>query len=613
MLNQFFSRVGSNRQYLLFALWLLIIVTFSSVIGADYVYFDEHVEVLGNPLITAPLAADSLLRIFSSFQANQYTPLSLASFWLEYNLFGFNSAVSHLINLFLHLLCATLVFFVAEFFLGKGLPAFFAAALWALHPLQVETVAWVLERRNLLYGTFYFASLLAYIHFLQTQKQKYIAVATVLMVLSGLAKTLAFFLPVNWLLIDWLKTRSFSLKLVGEKAAALIIAAAMVALMLYGAQGSVAGSGAGVINLPLASYNISFYVGKALLPINLSPTYEIHSGTADLFTYGPLYFALLFLLAFWLGKGNRLVAYALLFYFFTILPLSGLVRVGYKFYAVLHFMYVALFGLVLALLAGMQGIAIKESVKRLALVACLLITLIFVMISRDYCQIWQNSQVLFAHCLEHDPNNRFARNQMAVVLESKGMLPEAATHFKELIKRYPEFFGGYYGMGRIFMLLEEPAAALKMLDKAMQYNQKRFDIPLDRGTVLLLLQQFAAAETDLTESLQVKESARTRFMRSQARRQQGDYLGAIDDLQRVAGETPDDFSVRISLLELFVESGRGTDALACLLQVLQQIDQNPHDWENFRKVICTPSFSAVVIRMAPYRNLFKYRYKWYPF
>lgn len=612
MLNRFVDRVCSNRQYLLYALWLLLIVTFSSVVGADYVYFDEHVEVLGNPLITAPLSIDGLLKIFTSFQANQYTPLSLTSFWLEYNLFGFNSAVSHLINLFLHLICATLVYFVAEFFLAKGLPAFFAAALWSLHPLQVETVAWVLERRNLLYGTFYFASLLAYIKFLQTQRQRYIAVATVLMVFSGLAKTLAFFLPFNWLLIDWLKARSFSFKLITEKMAAIIVAAAMVAVMFYGAQASVAGSGAGAINLQLASYNMSFYIGKALLPVNLSPTYEMHTGTAGLFTNGPLYLTLILLLAFWAGRKNKLVAYALLFYFFTILPLSGLVRVGYKFYAVLHFMYVALFGLVLAVVAGVQSVAIKESVKRSAVVAGLIITMLFVMISRDYCHIWQNSLVLFAHCLEHDPDNRFARNQMAVVLESRGMLPEAATHFKELIRRYPEFFGGYYGMGRIFMLLEQQPSALKMLDKAVQYNQKRADIPLDRGTVLLLLQRFAAAETDLTDSLLVKEASRTRFMRSQARRQQGDYLGAIDDLQRVAGEAPDDFSVKISLLELFVESGRGTDALACLLDVLQQIGQNPQEWESFHKAICTPGFYAVIIRMAPYRNFFKYRLKWYP-
>jgi hypothetical protein len=197
MLSRCLHGLLSERRYQIPALFLVCLITYSSVFVADYVHFDEHVEILDNHLITAPFSAASLWKILVSFEANQYTPLSLISFWVEYNLAGFNSTLSHLLGFVLHFLCVLLVYDLSRELLNDAAKAVMAAAIWAVHPLQVETVAWVLERRNILFGLFYLASLSAYCRFIKSRKSGLLLMACVFMHVSGLAKTIEFMLPLK--------------------------------------------------------------------------------------------------------------------------------------------------------------------------------------------------------------------------------------------------------------------------------------------------------------------------------------------------------------------------------------------------------------------------------
>ncbi|MBU1108930.1 MAG: tetratricopeptide repeat protein [Candidatus Riflebacteria bacterium] len=615
MLKKVFDQIASNRSYLIFLLWILLIVTFSPVMSADYLYFDEHVFVLRNPAVTAPLTLDSLIDIFSSFETNIYTPLSVASHWLEYNLFGFNSSISHFINLLLHIACATIVFFIAESILQNLQLAFVVATVWALHPIQVESVAWVLERRNLLFGMFYFASMAAYIRFLDRSQTRDIVIATLLMLLSGLAKNLAFSLPFSWLMIDWLRKRPFTRKLFTEKIAGFLLALVLLSIMLFGAHEGIPGTGWDRLNWRMASYNLGFYAAKTMLPVNLSSTYEINSVSEPWFASGPFYLFILLAVTIFIAWKDRLCIFAALFYFVHIFPLSGIVTVGYNFYAVLHFMYVALFGVVLCVLVFLYRLIRSTAMKDMSVVLSLLLICCLAFASFNYNQVWSDSRTLLEHSLAIDPNNRFARTQLATYLESNKKFVEAAEHYKELIERWPKFFGGFYGMGRIHMYSKQNKAALILFNKAIEFNSKRADLFLDRGATLFYTGQFSAAESDFSTALQFKylDKSRIRFWRAEARRRQGDYAGAIDDLNTIAAENPDDFSIKIGIFENYVESAHGIDALYSLLNVFKLINENPSRWEEFYNVICTPSFSEVITRMAPYRNLFIHRFNWYPF
>jgi tetratricopeptide (TPR) repeat protein len=608
------QKISNSRGLQVLLLCLLVLVTFSPVFKAEYLLFDENFMILENRQIKAPFSLFSLVDIFASFEPNQYTPLSVFSFWVEYNIWGFNSTISHLINLLLHLLCSLAVFFLARQLVENVLLSWFIAAIWAVHPIQVESVAWVLERRNLLYGLFYFASLLAWTQYIKTGRTRHMALASAFMLVSGLSKTLAFFLPFNWMMLDWLKSRSFSLQLFKEKAAGFVLSAIFFGLAFFAAHGEIASDAQGFLNWSMACYNISFYAIKTLLPFNLLPAYEINRFIEGIFTPGPLYLAIFIALAWFVCRGSRQRLFGVLFYFFLILPISGLVVVGYQFYAVLHFLYVAMFGLIFSAILLIAEKARDEQKAVIARAAGVIVLLVFAFMSFQHCVIWKNSENLFTWCLERDPNNRFARGQLAAYyLFIKQSPDEAAPHYRDMIERYPKFQAGYYGMARIFMARNQSAEALEMFDQAVKYNVEVSQIPRDRGYLKLMLNDLSGAEKDFTEALVMKEDNHVRFLRSDSRRRQGDYSGALNDLMIVAENAPGDFSLQLGLFELMIEGGRTLNAFEVFLTVCAQLDANPGAWGHYFEILCTPDFKSVVLRMLPYRSYFVYRLGWYPF
>ncbi len=614
MSESFFQKFSTSRRLQVLLLCLLTLATFSPVFTAEYLLFDENFMILENQLIKAPISLFSFVDIFTSFNSNQYTPLSIFSFWVEYNLFGFNPTVSHTINLLLHMICGLVVFFFALAITERCIFSWFLAALWTVHPVQVETVAWVLERRNILYGLFYFASLLAWTQFIKTGRTRHMLLANAFMLFSGLSKTLAFFLPFSWLMLDWLKQRPFSWQLLREKVAGFVLTAVLLALTFFGAHGEVAAREDGLLNWSIACYNIAFYAVKSLLPVNLLPTYEINRFNEGLFAPGPYYFGIFIVLAFLISRKSRIRTFGVMFFLFLIMPLSGIIRVGYQFYAALHFSYLALFGLLLAvMLLITEGAKASRRTGSAQLAGIFLLAATAAM-SFSYSFVWQNSESLFTYCLKHDPNNRFARGQLAVYyLFLKNSPDEAAPHYRDMIDRYPKFQGGYYGLARIFMNSRMFPEALEMFDKAMKYNVEVPQIPRDRGYLKMMTQDLPGAEKDFTEALVMSEDNRVRFLRSDARRRQGDYSGALNDLMIVAEKAAGDFSLQLGLFELMVEGGRMLNAFEVFLRACDQIARNPSDWAHYREILCTPDFNSVLVRMLPYRSYFRYRFGWYPF
>ncbi len=612
MLSRCLHGLLSERRYQIPALFLVCLITYSSVFVADYVHFDEHVEILDNHLITAPFSAASLWKILVSFEANQYTPLSLISFWVEYNLAGFNSTLSHLLGFVLHFLCVLLVYDLSRELLNDAAKAVMAAAIWAVHPLQVETVAWVLERRNILFGLFYLASLSAYCRFIKSRKSGLLLMACVFMHVSGLAKTIEFMLPLNWLMLDWYYRRSDILALIREKIPGLLIAAFLAGLLFWGAYERITVAESGGLHWQMAAYNTCFYLAKSFLPLDLSPTYEISDLARQKFRYGPAYLLLVLSLIVFFGRRNRLFAFAACFYLVHIIPLSGLIRVGYKFYAVPHFMYIALLPVILAAMAIWDSCLSMQVRQRFGHIIGLTIVLLLSAQSFVYSQVWQNSQVLFEHCLRHDPDCRFARNQRAYYFENKGMLKEAVEQYQELARRHAQIFGGYYGQGRILMRIGEYRAAEFMLTKAVQYNQGRQDILVERGNLFLIMRKFVEAEADLNHALMLKQDTVTRFLRSEALKRQGRYEEAIIDLEQVIDESPDDFAAKISLFELQIEGLFWRDALVSLLAVGKTVLTGAEPRVYYMSMLFNPDLLSMLKRLLPYRNYCRFRLGWYP-
>lgn len=579
-MSGFISALAGSRFFYPGFLWLLILLTFWSVAGFEYLSFDEDQVILKNPLITAPLGFEGLVDIFTSLATNQYSPLSVLSFWVEYNLFGFNSSISHLINLLLHLICATVVYLLAAEIIGQMSVAWLVAAGWALHPIQVETVAWVLERRNLLHGLFYFASMFAYIRFRRTGRRRDMWLAVAAMLFSGLAKTLAFMQPLSWLMLDLLDKRPVSRELLKEKLPALLLALVLFLTTFLAAQQEFQPTDKSSLNFRAAAGSVVFYSEKTFLPKGLSATYELNrldSGTEGISLAAVFLLFLMFVAAGW---RNRAATAGILFFLVHLAPMSGLVRVGYNFYAALHFMYVPLFGLVgatVALVAQAGRSTGKAAVFRSA---GFLLVLLLAILSFQHSQVWKNTGTLFEHSLQLDPVNRFARNQLAIFCEEAGRYDEAAGHFKKLIDEYPDFFGGYYGMARIYSTQGHAEKALEMFKQAVRLNVGRGDILNDFGRLLMRLRRYREAEEAFSQSLELEPGRTALLLRAEARRSRGNYPGAIADLTMLIYNQPGNLAYRLARVETLCEAGNLPAVfldLHSLLRVVTELSSCPED------------------------------------
>src|SRR5688500_4432073 len=352
-----------TRQDLLwgFVLLLVTVLAYRHAWTAGYIW-DDDVYVTQNQLLTA---ADGLRRIWFSLDSpSQYFPLVYTTFRLEYALWGLNPAGYHWVNIILHAANALLVW---RLLLALRVPgAWLAAALFALHPVHVESVAWVTERKNVLMGLFFLLSLLAWVRFVERETKglgKYYGLALLFYALALFSKTTACTLPAALLLILWLKKMPITLRRIGQIVPFVLLGIVMGLVTIWwerhhqGTQGELF-----AIVLPerllVAARAFWFYLGKPFCPVNLSfsyPRWSISPGnpldywwlvaTAGLAV--AVYFA-----RRRLGRGPEV---ALVFFAATLSPMLGFIMLytfRYSFVAD-HYQYLASIGPLALAAAGL--------------------------------------------------------------------------------------------------------------------------------------------------------------------------------------------------------------------------------------------------------------------
>ena len=200
----------------IFILISFILLSFFPCLKADFINWDDDGHILKNTAIYE-LSPSSIKQIFTQAPNKTYIPLTILSFAIEKHFFCFNPFVFHLDNLLLYIVIVILVLFLA-IRIGLSLEAsFFAALIFAIHPMRVETVAWVTERKDVLYALFYLLALHQYWSYLKTQSIRYYFSTILLGLISILAKPMALSLPLILLIFDWYYGRSFSKRVFIEK------------------------------------------------------------------------------------------------------------------------------------------------------------------------------------------------------------------------------------------------------------------------------------------------------------------------------------------------------------------------------------------------------------
>ena len=346
------QRAGSWQVWA--ALITLLAVTalaYRPTLSADFIRFDDQYYVVENDRLRTVEGLRKIWTPWATERGTQYYPLLVSSFWVEYHLWGLDARGYHTTNLILHLVNALLVFFLARAFGTSRRVPFAVAGIFALHPVQVESVAWVTERKNVLSGFFYLLSFLGYVHHRRVGSWTAYAGCLVAFVAALLSKTQTVTLPVSLLLADWALQQTGRLPRLGIVGLGLRIGP-LLALGLGAVTFTIQSEGrhitppefSAIERVLIAANAAAFYVRLFLAPIHLAPMYPQWKLSADGTVWWiatvvwPFILALLFRFRRALGS---LPLWGIAHFYVSLAPVLGFVSFNYLIYSFVadHFLY----------------------------------------------------------------------------------------------------------------------------------------------------------------------------------------------------------------------------------------------------------------------------------
>ena len=476
--------------------------------------WDDDAYVTNNELLTAP---DGLHRIWFSMDApSQYFPLVYTTFRIERALWGLSPSGYHWVNLLLHVANALLVWRVLARLKVPG--AWLAAAIFALHPVQVESVAWITERKNVLMSFFFLLTLVAWIKFIDERTKHQWSFYGLALVLYGLAlsaKSTACTLPVALLLSLWLQKKPINRERVIQIVPFFLLGLGMAMLAVWweryhqGTRGALFAIGP-IERILIASRAIWFYLSKLIWPSDLTfiyPRWTISS--TNPLDYGWLLAgaglcALVYLARRYVGRSVEVAA---LFFVATLSPVLGFIMLytfRYTFVAD-HYQYLAGIGPIALASAGVATLA--GSFKRsrpliLAVAVCLTVTL--AVLTWRQAAMYADIEALWRTTLAKNPGCWMAHNNLGIVLFQKGEIDEAIAHYRKTLQMQPDFSDADYNLGNALLQKGEIDEAIVHCRRAVIIQPNDPDAQVALGNALLQKQRIDDAIVHYQKALTMR-------------------------------------------------------------------------------------------------------------
>jgi tetratricopeptide (TPR) repeat protein len=530
---------GSRLQLVAFAAALVVtFVAFSPALQNDFVNWDDDAYVVNSSVIK-DLSPENIRDFFTEYHHGLYQPLTLLSLALDYAAGGLDPFVYHLVNVLLHLINTGLVFALV-YLLAHQLPvALLAAALFGVHPLHVESVAWVTERKDVLYGAFFLASLIAYVRYVRQGQARHYAWALVLFLLSLLAKAQAVSLAITLFVIDFWFDRSLrDRKVLLEKAPFLVLALVfgMTALSAQASAGALSGGSATrlIQRLAHASYGLVSYVVRLVAPTRLSAIYpypEWGGGSLSpkLWVY-PLVVLSGFAAVVFALKHSKALFFGVAFFVINIGLMLQVVPAGTAFMAD-RFSYLPSVGFFFLIGMGYHAVATRSPrLARPLQLALLAYVALLGALTFHRTQVWRDSLSLWNDVLGRYPEVPFALNNRGIARYASGDVEGAVADYERAIELQPDYSKPYENRGNARLALGQYREAIADYDMAIRLDPSQATTHFNRGLARDYLGDPASAIWDYDEALSLApDFTEAYYSRGGARANTGDLAGAIDD------------------------------------------------------------------------------------
>lgn len=525
---------ATNKQTVLVvvALFLGTLLIYWPVHRHEFINFDDTLYVTANPHVQAGLTMDGLRWAFGNItgEGTYWHPLTWLSHMLDCQLFGLKASAHHLANALWHAVNVLLLFTVLRQMTGALWRSALVAALFSCHPLQVDSVAWVAERKNVLSTFFWMLTLLAYTRYAQRPGVRRYLPVLGLFALGLMTKPMLVTLPLVMLLLDFWPLRRLCLhrgdvpgtaagsragagavmaRLALEKLPLFALAAAssVITFVAHERLSVLHSVGTYPLDARLANALVSYarYIGKTVWPSNLAFFYP-HPGSwpaAQVLGAGLLIIVISMLAVRWAIQHPYLIV-GWFWFLGTLVPVIGLIQASDQAMAD-RFVYVPVIGLFIAAVWGLKDLAARWPNQRRILVAATVLALgIGAVLTSIQLQYWRNSETLFRRALAVTKGNYVAHNNLGNVLDRSGRYEEAKQHYLEALRFRPRYAEAQYNLANVLFREGNILQAVEHYSVSIRVKPDYTDAHFNLGVALVRLGRIAEAERHYREVIRFR-------------------------------------------------------------------------------------------------------------
>ncbi len=505
------KRITLPVWFIAFSIAIITFIVFSPALKCGFTNFDDQKFIVRNPLIVSNTI--EVKKIFTSIVTdNDYYPVTILSYTFNYQLGKLNPFGFHLWNVLLHVINTLLVFwFIFILTRRKLLMATIVALFFGIHPMHVESVAWLTERKDVLFMFFFLFGLITYLRFRESGKWWWYLTTTILLILSCLSKGTAVVFPFILILIDYLMNDKLNKKVFIEKIPLFIISITFLILTYWlhktGSLQSYSEHKTVVRRIIFASYDFLWYVIKFVIPVNLSAFYTYPAENAMPLTYYLAPFILICLTAcvYFFMRKQKEILFGFLFYFFSIVLMLQFIPTGSgEFNMADRYTYLAYIGLLFVIAYFINLMVEKHYHFRHLIIGTLFIyAVIFSYQAYSRTKVWQNSETLWSDVVAKNPDGCFiAYYSLGIYYQNEEKNSgKAFENYNNALKIYSDSYLALTNRGALYTEQNKYELAIADLNRAIELNPNYYQSYNNRGLVYFNTGQLDLAMKDYDKSL----------------------------------------------------------------------------------------------------------------
>lgn len=574
----------------------LTLASLGTIVTNGFIALDDGDYITRNSMVRSGLTARG---IWTAFTTTRHTsiwhPVTWVSHMIDVELFGLRPGAHHAVSLALHTANVLLLFLLLRSLTGALWRSAVVAALFAVHPLHVESVAWAAERKDVLSTFFLLLSLGAYLRAARHNAVARSAAIPLFFALALMSKAMVVTLPFVFLLLDWWPLARWApsrrggvrsllppARLWREKSLLFVLCAgsAVITYLAQSAGTSVSSVDTLPFSLRLSNAAVSYarYLGKTLWPSDLSPFYPYPEGGLPLAAVAASVVLLAALTVFVARTAATRPYLAVGWFWFlgTLVPVIGFVQTGGQAMAD-RYTYFTLTGVLIALTWGVGDVVARvRGLSGPAAALSLALIIALATVSRNQAVLWRGDVPLFSHALRVDPDNWAALNVLGNTLLAEGRADEAAAHYRRAMALHAGHFDATHNLGLALAALGRREEALQYLQEGVKIRPGFFVAHRTLGRTLLELGRFGEALEPLQTAVKLDPyDADSRALLGMALHASGQPAAALENMETALRLDPDNSTAHLNFGLLRLSEGRTPEATSHFRRLLELNPGNP--------------------------------------